>query len=72
MPTSRVIAVGMGGATIIEPRPGRIPFSAIDRYADRYEIDGEAFDLLVELVSRLDSEFMKWDAEKARERATAG
>jgi hypothetical protein len=59
----------MGGATIIEPRPGRIPFSAIDRYAERYEIEGEAFDLLVDLVNRLDSAFMKWDAEKARERA---
>jgi hypothetical protein len=57
------------GATIIEPRPGPIPFSAIDRYARRYDISGSAFDLLVRLVALIDLEYRAIDAEQAKERA---
>lgn len=59
------------GATIIEPRAGRIPFVATDGYARRFGIAGSAFDMLVSLIDKLDDEFMKWEAEKARERAAA-
>lgn len=59
------------GAIVIEPRPGRIPFGALDRYARRFGIVGSAFDLLAELVGRLDHEFLAWDAERARQRAAA-
>lgn len=69
--TGSVIAAGMGGATIIEPRPGRIPFSAIDRYARRFGIAGSAFDLMLALLDKLDSEFMAWEGEVARARAAA-
>lgn len=66
-----VIAAGMGGATLIEPRPGRIPFGAIDRYARRFGIDGSAFDLLLRFVDVLDDEFLAWESERARQRAAA-
>lgn len=60
------------GGMVISPRPGRIPFIAIDRYAERYEIAGSAFDLLVTLIGKLDAEFVKWEANRARERSGAG
>lgn len=59
------------GAVMITPRPGRIPFSAVDRYARRYRIAGEAFDLLLKLLGKMDAEFMRWDAEQARARASS-
>ncbi len=58
------------GAVMITPRAGRIPFAAIDGYARRFGIDGAGFDLLIDLVGKLDAEFMKWEAEKARERTS--
>jgi len=61
----------MGGATLIEPRPGRIPFAAIDQYARRFGIAGSAFDLMLELIGRLDGAFLEWEAERAKERAAA-
>jgi len=57
------------GATIIEPRAGRIPFSAIDAYARRYGVEGSEFDTLEALVGACDAEFMAIEAERARERA---
>lgn len=62
------VGVPMGG-TIIEPRPGRIPFSAIDGYARRYGIEGSTFDVLVSVIDACDAEFLAVDAERARERA---
>jgi hypothetical protein len=62
------ISVGMG-STVIEPRPGRIPFTAIDTYARRYELDGESFDLFLGLLEPLDREFLDWERERAAERA---
>lgn len=59
------------GATIIEPRAGRIPFAAIDGYARRYGIVGSAFDMLVELLGKLDDAFLEWEGARARERAAA-
>ena len=63
-------AVAMG-ATVIEPRAGRIPFSAIDRYARRYGVEGSAFDTFAAIVSAVDNEFMAIEAERAKERAQA-
>jgi hypothetical protein len=57
------------GATVIEPRPSKIPFLAIDRYAERYGIVGEAFDMLLDLLGVLDTEYLAWDAEQAQTRA---
>jgi hypothetical protein len=56
------------GATIIEPIPGRIPFQAIDCYARRFDIAGEAFDLLFMLVGELDREYLDFAAERSRAR----
>lgn len=56
------------GATIIESMPGRIPFSAIDCYARRFGIAGEAFDRLLLLVSEIDREYLNAAAERTRER----
>lgn len=50
---------GMGGT------PLGIPFTALDRYAERYGYRGAtAFDDLVELVSALDDAYLTWWAEK--------
>lgn len=57
------------GGMIIEPRAGRIPFSAIDAYATRYGIEGEAFDLLLRLVTECDGEYLAVEAERAKARA---
>ena len=59
------------GATIIEPRAGRIPFSAVDGYARRYVIRGSAFDTFTALIAACDDEYLKIDAERAKERAAA-
>jgi hypothetical protein len=56
------------GATIIESLPGPIPFSAVDRYASRFEIEGEAFDRLLFFVSELDSEFLNHAREESKKR----
>lgn len=61
----------MGGATIIESRPRSIPFSSIDRYAQRFGIEGSAFDLLLDLIDKIDGAFLKWDGEQALARAAA-
>ncbi|MFC5421949.1 hypothetical protein ACFPOB_20515 [Bosea eneae] len=43
---------------------GRIPFSAIDRWADRYGIsDLDAFERLKTLIDVLDAEFLKLAAK---------
>lgn len=57
------------GATIIEPRAGRIPFSAIDGYAKRYGIEGADFDVMLSLVEACDTEYLAVQAEQAKERA---
>ena len=56
------------GATIIEPIPGRIPFSAVDGYAHRFGIYGSAFDHLLYLVGELDQEYLAISAERSRDR----
>jgi hypothetical protein len=56
------------GATIIESLPGPIPFSAVDRYASRFEIEGEAFDRLLFFVSELDREYLSYATEQSKSR----
>jgi hypothetical protein len=47
--------------------PGPIPFSAIDRYAERYGISNIAeFDRLRRLIMAMDSEYLKFVDEKAK------
>lgn len=59
----------MGALALVEPRPGRIPFAAIDHYAQRYGIEGSGFDLLLTIVGVVDLEYLAIEGEKARERA---
>ncbi len=43
---------------------GPIPWTAIDRYAQRYGIDDpDEFDRFCRLIGVLDREFLKWHAE---------
>lgn len=50
----------MGGA-------GSIPFTAIDRYAARHDIDEPAaFDRLRVIMRALDAEYLKWLGEKQK------
>ena len=50
-------------------RAGKLPFLAIDRYAERYGIDGDLFEYFHDLLTRLDAAFMAWDppAEKTKQ-----
>lgn len=50
--------IGMGGA-------GPIPFSSLDRYAGRYDIDdGEEFDRFRGFIRRMDAAYLKWARKK--------
>lgn len=46
--------------------PGPIPFTAIDRYANRLRIVGDEFWLLESMVRACDSEWLKHASEKTR------
>jgi hypothetical protein len=59
----RGFAFPMGGM-ILQSVPGRIPFSAVHGYAQRFGIIGEDFDLLIALIQPLDLEYLEWDREK--------
>lgn len=48
-----------------------ISFVAIDAYARRYGIDGEAFDRFVSLINAVDDEWLGWKAERAKERSSS-
>lgn len=48
---------------------GHIPFAAIDRYAQRMEIAGTGFQMLFDIVSAVDDEYIDWLDE--REKAAA-
>jgi len=46
---------------------GPIPFSAIDRYAGRYGIDGiDAFERFRELIRAMDDEYYRWEKKRDR------
>jgi len=50
--------IGMGGA-------GRIPFTAIDRYAARFGIDArDEFERFMALIRAMDLEFVGWMGRK--------
>lgn len=52
----------MGGA-------GPIPFSSLDRYADRYGIDdGEEFDRFRASIRRMDAAYLKWARKESDKR----
>lgn len=44
-----------------------IAFVAIDAYARRYGIEGEAFDRFIGLINAIDDEWLSWKAERAKE-----
>jgi hypothetical protein len=49
-----------------------IPFTAIDTYARRYEIEGEEFDLLLHSVRSIDEEFIVIMADRIKEETKKG
>jgi hypothetical protein len=49
----------MGGA-------GRIPFTALDRWAERHGVEGRQFDLLRAVIRRLDDIYLERLAEQIR------
>lgn len=48
---------------------GRIYFTAIDRYADRFAIVGDAFDAFLTYLRALDDEYLRHMAEKQKAEA---
>ncbi|MFT8245194.1 hypothetical protein [Roseomonas sp. BN140053] len=53
------VAAPMGGM-ILKSRPGRIPWSAVDRWCRRQGYGREDQDLLWRLLRVMDSEFLAW------------
>lgn len=49
--------------------PGRIPWSAMDRYAVRYRFLGDQYDYFIDTLEELDRAYLEWQAEKAEEEA---
>jgi len=43
-----------------------ISFMALDRYAQRYGIEGEAFDRFLAFMDAIDDEWLEYAAEKAK------
>lgn len=39
---------------------GPIPFSAIDRYADRYGVESDAFEALRQLIRAMEGAYFAW------------
>ena len=50
----------------------QIPFSAIDAYARRYEIDGEEFEVLLVSVRAIDDEFITIMTDKIKRETKKG
>lgn len=48
---------------------GHIPWTAIDRWAVRNEVDGEDFDDLVYMMREMDAEFFDLQDKKAKRQA---
>jgi hypothetical protein len=59
--TCRQVGMGMGP----------IPWTAIDRYGDRYGFQGEGFEYLVRMVRALDDVFLAHSRKKAEKEAQA-
>lgn len=53
--------VGFGGA-------GDIPWTALDQWATRHGVTGDMFDMLVDVVRRMDAAWLKWVNRKTRQR----
>lgn len=48
---------------------GPIPWTSLDKYARRYNIEGEEFERLVQLIRIVDSELLKTKQKKAKREA---
>jgi hypothetical protein len=44
---------------------GRIPWTAIDRYAERHGFTGDGFDYLLHMIRAMDDAFLKYSRDKA-------
>ncbi|WP_422395632.1 phage tail assembly chaperone [Roseomonas mucosa] len=52
------------GAMILKPRPGRIPWSAVDRWCRRHRYPRSQQDFLHRMIRAMDLEFLTWWASK--------
>jgi len=50
---------------------GRIPWTAVAQYADRYGLDDEEMDLLWTLVCEMDSVYLKYQQKKGKIKSAA-
>ena len=58
-----IASTPMGG-TIVTHHPDAIPFSAVNAFAQRYEISGEDFFVFYRMIEIMDDEFRKVTAEQ--------
>ena len=47
--------------------PGPIPWTAVDRYAERHGYSGEGFTYLLQMVRAMDAVYLEHSRRKARE-----
>lgn len=50
---------------------GMIPWSAIDRYAERYDISGESFEVLRKYIEAMDLAYVRFRDKKTQEQIDA-
>ena len=48
--------------------PTAIPFAAVDRYATRFDIEGEDFDEFYRFIRHCDAVYLKWAEEQRKAR----
>jgi hypothetical protein len=52
------------GAMILKSRPGRIPWTVVDRWSDRHGLAADEASFLDRCIAILDSEYLAWWAEQ--------
>lgn len=58
------------GATVIQPKPGPIPWSKINEWCDRRKSDDDEREFVFQLVVHLDQEFLAhWNAKHSEQMA---
>lgn len=61
---------GMGmpmGGTVIQSRPRRIPWTAVDRWCERYGYGQDQSDLFDECLMAMDAVYIRWFADRQKE-----
>lgn len=50
---------------------GRIPWTAVDRYAQRYDLTDDEFDVLWDVLTAMDAAYLEWSNKESEKKAMA-